>query len=47
MFYPKDEIMDKIVLKSLVIKNIDELWKGFHAVQRANSCITWHPDELI
>ena len=46
-FYPSDAIMKKLILRMVQLKDINDLWHGFHPVVRANGEISYHPDELV
>ena len=35
-FYPSDSIMKKLILRMVQLKDINDLWHGFHPVVRAN-----------
>ena len=46
MFYPTEEVMLQIVSRSTKLQNTEELWDGFHPVDRKDG-VTWHQDELL
>ena len=47
-FYPSDQIITKLVLRSLQIKDPEkELWEGFHPVKRADGSSVMKPNDLI
>ena len=45
-FCPTETILEQMIMRSLEITDINELWNGFHPVTRKDK-VTWHPDVLL
>ena len=46
-FFPTDAIMKKLILRMVQLKDLNDIWHGFHPVVRSNGQIRYHPDELV
>ena len=48
VFYPSPETLRKLILRMAQVRDEGaDLWQGFHAVERDEGRVTYHPDEML